>query len=144
MLIITNQTLSVPLIVFVLHSAAFGVLMDSRSSSSPSSFSMLGTEKLNLYHFPNEYPTDDVGKTVLMLRRRSKNADHLFLRQFLDDATVTLRDELRQLPDHLKACLPPFENILDLANLPQLRKTSMGAFLDSLMVLVVQLSLIIG
>lgn len=105
---------------------------------------MLGAEKLKLYHFPNENPAEDVGKTILMLRRRSKNVDNLFLRQFLDDATVTLRDELRQLPDHLKACLPPFENILDLANLPQLRNTSMGAFMDSLMVLVTQLGLIIG
>jgi monodictyphenone polyketide synthase len=118
--------------------------MDSGASSTPSSFAMLDAERLKVYHFPNEHPVDDVARTTLLLRRRSKYTDHLFLRLFLEDATVTLRQELCHLPEHLRATLPPFENILDLANVPELRKLPLGILIESLMVLVIQLGLIIG
>jgi monodictyphenone polyketide synthase len=105
---------------------------------------MLDSEKLKLYHFPNEFPTNDAGALIRQFRRQSKHKGHLYLRLFLNDATVTLRDELRSLPDQLKATLPPFESILDLAELPDLRKLPFGSAIEALILLVVQLGVTIG
>ncbi|KAE8326987.1 hypothetical protein BDV39DRAFT_205400 [Aspergillus sergii] len=118
--------------------------MDSECATTPSSFVMLDSKELQLYHFPNEYPTADLRGLVAHLRQCSKTASHVFLRLFLDDATITLREEFRLLPDDLKATLPPFGNILDLAELPNLSKLPFGSAIESIMLLVVQLGLFIG
>lgn len=119
-------------------------IMDNSHSNSPASFAMLDTEKLRLYHFPNVHPVDDVSRIVVLLRHRSKDSDHLFLRLFLEDATITLRKEFCTLPEHLRTTIPPFENILDLARVSTTRKQPSGILIESLMVLVIQLGLIIG
>ena len=118
--------------------------MDSQSSTSPSSFAVIEPAALHLHHFASDAPTEDIGKLIRHLGRHSKNKDLSFLRRFLNDATSTLREELCLIPGHLKAGLPPFENVLDLAELPGLGKLPLGGTIESTINLVVQLGLVIG
>ena len=69
----------------------------------------------------------------------SKERNYPILALFLDSVTSTLREEVGQLGREQRDSIPSFESILDLTDhAVQLRKTSLGAAIERVFVLVYQ------
>ena len=109
------------------------------SSSSPSEF-----RRMKLVYFSNEFPPDDLPSLVRQLHVHSKHTHHHILARFLQNATLAIRDEVRQLPPTLKELIPPFESILVFAEYPDLRKGPLGGSIDGVLLCAVELATFIG
>ncbi|KAK4234117.1 hypothetical protein C8A03DRAFT_38117 [Achaetomium macrosporum] len=79
-------------------------------------------DRMKLVYFTNELPSDDLHGQFRALHRNSKARTHAILAQFLDEATLAIRDEIRQLPTPLRALISPFESILTFAEFTDLRR----------------------
>lgn len=99
---------------------------------------------MKLIYFGNEFPHDDLRDLLRRLHSHSKDRQHVILARFLDDATLAIRDEVRQLPAHLRALVPTFESILNFADHPDLRKGPLAGSVEGLLLCVVQLATFIG
>lgn len=78
-------------------------------------------EKMELIYFSNEFPRDDLQILLNKLHNHSKDRRHPLLARFLDEATISVRKEVRLLPSALRALIPPFESILNFAGFTDLR-----------------------
>jgi hypothetical protein len=110
------------------------------SNSEDSDFST----HMKLLYFSNEFPHDDLQTVFDELHTHSKNRRHHILARFLDEATIALRDEIKQLPTALKALIPPFETISNLINYPDLRKGQLCGSIDGILLCTVQIGTLIG
>lgn len=99
---------------------------------------------MKLVYFSNEFPHDDLQDLLRRLHNHSKDRRHTVLSRFIDEATLAIRDEARQLPTALNALIPPFETILDFANYPELRKGPLSGSVDGVLLCVVELATFIG
>lgn len=112
--------------------------------STPGSESSDESRKMKLVYFGNEFPHDDLRDLLRRLHSHSKDKRHTILARFLDDATLAIRDEVRQLPNHLRVLVPTFESILNFADHPELRKGPLAGSVEGILLCVVQLSTFIG
>ncbi|KAK2767075.1 Atrochrysone carboxylic acid synthase Agnpks1 [Arachnomyces sp. PD_36] len=112
--------------------------------STPGSESPAEARKMKLVYFGNEFPHDDLRDLLRRIHSHSKDRQHATLARFLDDATIAIRDEVRQLPAHLRALVPTFESILNFADHPELRKGPLAGSVEGLLLCVVQLATFIG
>jgi monodictyphenone polyketide synthase len=99
---------------------------------------------MKILYFSNEFPADDLQELLRRLHNHSKNAQHAILARFIHEATLAVRDEVRQLPTQLRALVPAFETVLELANYTDLRKGPLAGSIDGVLLCVVQLSSLIG
>ncbi|KAK8022725.1 polyketide synthase [Apiospora rasikravindrae] len=114
------------------------------SSDSLGEYSQLGDySKMKLLYFSNEFPHDDLASLARRLQVLSKQRRHPHLARFLDEATETIRAEVRQLPAVLRDTIPPFQSILDFVDCSELRKGSLGASVDGVILVAVQLGTLI-
>lgn len=123
------------------------------NSSSSSSGELAGTRspssssrrlRLRLVHFSNEFPHDDLRDLLRRLHNHSKDRGHALLASFIVDATLAVREEVRQLPAQLKALVPTFTSILDFADHPDLRKGPLAGAVEGILLCVVELATFIG
>ncbi|KAI1504073.1 putative polyketide synthase [Biscogniauxia marginata] len=101
-------------------------------------------DKMKLVYFSNEFPYDDLQTLFRELHQHSKSRQHPILARFLDEATLAIRDEVRQLPTALKALVPPFESILNFADFADLRKGPLCGSIDGILLCTVELGTLIG
>ncbi|KAF7587027.1 hypothetical protein BBP40_007849 [Aspergillus hancockii] len=99
---------------------------------------------MRLFYFSNEFPHDALHDLLRRLYNHSKDRNHSILARFIDEATVALRDEVRQLPVALKALIPPFETVLNLADHAELRKGPLSGSVDGVLLCLVELGTLIG
>lgn len=92
------------------------------NTSNSEDFDEVNSYKMKLIYFSNEFPHDDLHKLLRLLLQYSKDRRHPVLARFLDEATLAIRDEVRQLPRTLRAQIPPFETILNLVDFADLRR----------------------
>ena len=111
---------------------------------TPASDSSRNENKMKLVHFSNEFPHNDLREIFRKLHVHSKDKRHPILATFLDEATSAAREEVRQLPYALKALVPPFESILNLADHAELRKGPLGGSIEGLLLCVVEIAAFIG
>ncbi|KAK8050737.1 Type I Polyketide synthases (Type I PKS) [Apiospora phragmitis] len=111
----------------------------SRSASSEDSSS-----KMQLVYFSNELPYDDLQTLFRELLQHSKERDHPHLALFLQEATLALRDEVRQLSTELKASIPPFESVLNFAEFTDLRQGPLSGSIDGILLCTVEIAALIG
>lgn len=97
---------------------------------------------MKLVHFTNQLPPEDC-TFFRELRRRSKTKGHTFLQLFLQEASQALRAEICRLPPERRSLFPPFENILDLAEVPSLRRGPLGECIEGLLLCTLHLGLFI-
>lgn len=102
------------------------------------------SRQMKILYFSNEFPPDDLQELLRRLHSHSKNARHSIMSHFIHEATLAVRDEIRQLPTPLKALTPAFETILELANFAELRKGPLGGAVDGVLLCVVELATLIG
>ena len=111
---------------------------------TPPSVSSGESRKMKVLYFSNEFPHDDLQDLLRRLHNHSKDKKHAILARFIDDATLAIRQEVRRLPTALKALIPPFETILNLADHPALRKGLLSGSIDGVLLCVVELATFIG
>ncbi|KAJ5711073.1 Acyl transferase/acyl hydrolase/lysophospholipase [Penicillium malachiteum] len=99
---------------------------------------------MKVIYFSNEFPADDLQELLRRLHNHSKNVQHDLLARFIYEATLAVRDEARQLSTPLRALVPAFESVLELANDTELRKGPLGGSIDGLLLCVVQIASLIG
>ena len=102
------------------------------------------SSKMRLVYFSNEFPRDDLQQISRELLRHSKDRRHPILARFLDEATLAIRDEVRQLPTALRALIPPFESVLSFAGFTDLRKGQLCGPIDGILLCIVELGALIG
>ncbi|KAL4893568.1 hypothetical protein BDV59DRAFT_201748 [Aspergillus ambiguus] len=105
---------------------------------------MENPQAFNLFYFTNEKPQGNIKELCRRLRLHSKTKDHQTLQAFIAEATDVVREELRHAPDSLRSQLPPFENILDLAELLDWQQGIFLAIFETLFLCLLQLALVIG
>lgn len=89
---------------------------------------------------PQGDPEGDQRDLFRTLRLLSKERDYPVLYSFLDSVTSTLKEECKTLTKPQRQLMPCFESVLDLTDyVIQLRKTSLGAAIERVLVLVFQL-----
>lgn len=94
-----------------LHNAAF---FHKQSTQS--------TAKMDVTYFSNEFPKEDLATLLRHLQNHSKRSEHPLLAEFLSEASLAVKDEVRKLPVELRWELPPLENFLSWAEQPSLRE----------------------
>jgi monodictyphenone polyketide synthase len=102
------------------------------------------SHKLTLAYFSNEFPNDDLHDLTRKLHTHSKDKRRHVLARFIEEATLAIRDEIRQLPADLKALLPPFQSILNLVDHPELRSGPLSGSIDGVLLVVIELAIFIG
>lgn len=112
--------------------------------NTPSTNSSIDGSKMKFVHFHNEFPNDDLKDLYRRLLNHSKDKKHLILAAFLDEATSTIRDEVRKLPRALKDLVPPFESILNFVDHADLRKGPLGGSVEGLLLCVLEIATFIG
>ena len=100
--------------------------------------------KMKLVYFSNEFPRDDLQDLFRKIHQHSKDRRHPILARFLEEATLAIRDEVRQLPTALRALIPPFETILDFSDFANLRKGQLCGSIDGILLCTVELGTFIG
>lgn len=99
---------------------------------------------MKLLYFSNEFPKDDLQGLFRRLYNHGKDRQHPILARFIDEATIAVRDEVRQLPASVKALVPAFETVLNLADYPELRKGPLSGSLDGVLLCVLEIATLIG
>ncbi|RYP10927.1 hypothetical protein DL764_000363 [Monosporascus ibericus] len=100
---------------------------------------------MKLIYFSNEFPHDDLHKLLRLLLQHSKDRQHPILARFLDEATLAIRDEVRQLPSTLRTQVPPFESILNFADFDDLRRQgSLCESINGVLLCTVEIGAFIG
>lgn len=102
------------------------------------------SSKMKVVYFSNEFPNDDLHGLLRELANHSRDRRHPILAQFLDEATLAIRDEVRQLPAAQRALVPTFESVLTLADFADLRKGPLGGSVDGVLLSIVELGTFIG
>ncbi|KAL4794482.1 hypothetical protein BDV19DRAFT_188572 [Aspergillus venezuelensis] len=111
---------------------------------TPQSGSQAEYSKMKLLYFSNEFPKDDLQGLFRRLYNHSKDKRYPILARFIDEATLAVRDEVRQLPTSVKALVPAFESVLNLADYPELRKGPLGGSMDGVLLCVLEVATLIG
>nr|A0A411PQP9.1 RecName: Full=Atrochrysone carboxylic acid synthase Agnpks1; Short=ACAS; AltName: Full=Agnestins biosynthesis cluster protein pks1; AltName: Full=Non-reducing polyketide synthase Agnpks1 [Paecilomyces divaricatus]QBG38888.1 nr-PKS [Paecilomyces divaricatus] len=99
--------------------------------------------KMKLIYFSNEFPPDDLHTLFRELHNHSKDRRHPILARFLEEATLAVREEVRRLPAHLRALIPPFESIWNFADFADLRKGQLCGSIDGILLCSVELGTLI-
>ena len=99
---------------------------------------------MKVVYFSNEFPHDDLQDLFRRLYTHSKDRGHPVLARFIDEATLTIRDEVRRLPAALQGLIPPFETVLDFADHPELRRGPLSGSVEGILLCVVELATLIG
>lgn len=70
----------------------------------------------NVAFFSGELPHESKDEVFRLLHVRSKYKQHPLLASFIDLSLSAIRDEINRLPHYLRKLVPPFENIIDIAD----------------------------
>ena len=116
----------------------------NNANFTPSSESQEDFGRLRLAYFSNELPHDNLQHLLRRLWNHSKDRSHPLLANFIEEATLAIREEIRQLPTALKSLIPPFQTILNFADSPELRKGQLSGSIDGVLLAAVELSALIG
>lgn len=114
------------------------------STDSTSAPSLINLRELKLVFFSNEFPHDDRKTLIRRLLAHSKGKQYPILARFIHEATLSLREEVRKLPTHLREVIPHFECIFDLADEAKHIKGPFGCSIDEVLLCAVQLATFIG
>lgn len=99
---------------------------------------------MKLVYLGNEFPYDDLATLLRELHQHSKDRTHPILARFIEEATLALREEIRQLSTVLKDLIPPFESILNFVDFADLRKGQLCGSIDGILLCVVEIGAVIG
>lgn len=117
---------------------------DNNANFTPSSDSQGDFGRLRLAYFSNEFPHDNLHHLLRQLWNHSKDRAHPILATFIAEATLAVREEIRNLPTELKSLLPPFQTIFEFADYTELRKGQLSGSIDGVLLSAVEIATFIG
>ncbi|CAI6332007.1 unnamed protein product [Periconia digitata] len=94
---------------------------------------------MKVIYLSNEYRLEELPDLFRQLHERSKSRDYPVLAKFLQDSTIAIRDEIRQLPTSLRLQIPTFETILTFIDFSDLRKGPLSGSVDGLLLCIAEL-----
>jgi monodictyphenone polyketide synthase len=103
----------------------------------------LDRSEMKIVYFSNEFQFDELPNLFRELHQRSKSRHHPILARFLRDSTISIRDEVRQLPTELRKLVPTFEIILTFLEFSELRKGPLSGSVDGLLLCIAELGTLI-
>ncbi|KAJ5762079.1 uncharacterized protein N7511_005461 [Penicillium nucicola] len=86
----------------------------------------------------------DINDIFRRLHVHSKHKKCMFLANFIETATLAIREEVQSLPAKLRILFPPFETVFCLAENADLRSGPLGDCVNGMLICVVQLATFIG
>lgn len=114
------------------------------SGTSDTSLETVEHIRMRVAYFSNEFPGDDLRDLLRRLLVHSKDKRHPILAKFIHEATEALKEEVRLLPNSLRALISPFETVFNLADQDELRTGPLGGAVDGMLLCVLQLATLIG
>ncbi|KAF2844835.1 putative polyketide synthase [Plenodomus tracheiphilus IPT5] len=99
---------------------------------------------MNVIYFSNEFQFEELPNVFRGIHQRSKSRNHPVLARFLQDGSVAIRDEVRQLPTELRRLVPTFETILTFVNFTDLRKGPLSGSVDGLLLCIAEIGTLIA
>ncbi|KAF2429264.1 putative polyketide synthase [Tothia fuscella] len=102
------------------------------------------SRKMELVYFSNEFPKEDLQGLFRLLHNHSKDRKHPILAQLITEATLAIKDEVRQLPTDIKQLIPPFETLWSWAEETELREGLICGSVDGVLLILAQLATYIG
>lgn len=100
--------------------------------------------RAKLVFFGNEFPHDDLKELFRRLHRNTKDRQFRLLATFVQESTRVLKDEISKLPQLLKDQVPHFDTVLTLTEHGDFREGGLGAAMESVLLVVLQLGMLIG
>ncbi|KAI1371168.1 ketoacyl-synt-domain-containing protein [Hypoxylon crocopeplum] len=113
------------------------------ASTPPSSSSSEGG-KMKVLYFSNELPNNDLQQLLRRLHNHAKDRKHPILARFIEEATSVVAEEVRLLSAGVRALVPPFESVLNLADLSDINKGPLGGAIEGVLLCVIELASLIG
>lgn len=112
-----------------------------------SAYEQDGCDEAHVYFFSGEIPQGDPegdqAELFRLIQTLSYAPEHAYLDIFLKQATHVVREEIAQLPSHLRELAPWVGNILDWTHhVVALRKTGLGGSIERVLVCVYQICLL--
>ena len=104
---------------------------------------MLSPSQFNIFCFAHGLPENSLD-LFRRVRTQSKVRDHSTLRDFISHTTLVLREEIRSLPEGLRCQLPPFDNVLDLAELQNWERGPLAGALGGILRCLLHITSFIG
>ncbi|CAG8216576.1 unnamed protein product [Penicillium olsonii] len=104
---------------------------------------MLSPSQFNIFCFAHGLPENSLD-LFRRVRTQSKVRDHSTLRDFISHTTLVLREEIRSLPESLRCQLPPFDNVLDLAELQNWERGPLAGALGGILRCLLHITSFIG
>lgn len=98
---------------------------------------------MEVVHFSNEFPKEDLLDVFRHLHNRSKDHRHRLLAEFIDEATRAIKEETQKLPSQLRRKIPPFETLFTWAEDVGLRGGLLCGAVEGVLLVLVQISLYI-
>ena len=114
------------------------------SSTTSESVQVVEATKMKVGYFGNEFPRDDLKDVFRRLFQHSKDRKHPTMARFLEEATLAIKDEVRQLPGPLRMLVPPFETVFNLVDHAELRRGPLGGSVDGMLLCALQIASFIG
>ncbi len=111
---------------------------------TPSAGSQGDFGRLRVTHFSNEFPHDNLHHLLRRLWNHGKDRAHPLLAIFIAEATFAVREEIRSLSTELMSLLPAFQNVLEFADYPELRRGPLAGSIDGVLLSAVELAAFIG
>lgn len=112
--------------------------------NTPSSSSSSEAGKMQVLYFSNELPNNDLQQLFRRLHNHAKDRKHPVLARFIQEATSAVVEEVRLLPSGVRALVPPFESVLNLADLSDMHKGPLGGAIEGVLHCVAELASLIG
>ena len=99
---------------------------------------------MKVVYFSNECQFDELPVLFRELNQRSKSRQHPILARFLQDASIAIREETRQLPTELRRLVPTFETVLTFLDFTELRRGPLSGSVDGLLLCIAELGTLIS
>lgn len=99
---------------------------------------------MKLLYFSNEFQFEELPHVFRGIHQRSKSRHHPILARFLQEGSIAVRDEIRQLPTELRRLVPTFETILTFLDFTDLRKGPLSGSVDGLLLCIAELGTLIA
>ncbi|KAI1810485.1 ketoacyl-synt-domain-containing protein [Poronia punctata] len=116
----------------------------SMADDTPPSSSSAESSPVKVLYFSNEHPHGEIQHFFRKLHTHSKDRNHPTLARFIDEATIAIRDEVRQLPAFLRDLIPHFESILNFGDWTELRNGPFSGAIDGVLLCIAEIGSLIG
>lgn len=98
---------------------------------------------MEIIHFNNEFPKEDLQSIFRQLVKHSQENSHRLLAHFISEATRAVKDEIQQLSLQSRKCFSPFQDLFAWAEDTQLREGLFCGAVDGVLLVFLQICLYI-